>query len=430
MKMTAPDPYAGLDPEIGDELAGDSEESAKHPPDPEWPTMDKAAYYGLAGEIVSAIGPYTEGDPVAVLLQTLAIFASLVGPRPHVQVQSDRHPARIFVALVGQTSKGRKGTSFSTPREIGRRCDPTWAEDRIRTGLSSGEGLIFHVRDGDNEKDTGVTDKRLLAIEPEFSVMLRIMSRDGNSLSGVLRQAWDSGDLSTLTRNNPLKATDAHLTLIGHTSAEELVRNLDQTEKANGFANRILWACVRRSKMLPDGESFPEAELQRLSERLRDAVTFARSCDTIKRDPLAAETWRKVYPVLSEGRPGLSGAVCNRSEAQTLRLSLIYALIDKSTAIRVPHLEAALAIWEYCERSVLYLFGDRTGDPVADRIIDELRSHGELTRDDVVNLFNRHRTNEVDRALSMLERIGRVQKDQRATGGRPVTVYRVARKAR
>lgn len=429
MKAAAPDPFDRIDPKIADELAGPDDQPERKP-DPEWPKLDKAAYHGLAGEIVEAIGPYTEGDPVAVLLQTLAIFSSLIGPGPHVQVQSDRHPARIFVALVGQTSKGRKGTSFSTPREIGRRCDPTWADDRIRTGLSSGEGLIFHVRDGDESKDPGIADKRLLAVEPEFSVMLRIMARDGNSLSGVLRQAWDSGDLSTLTRNNPLKATDAHLTLIGHTSAEELVRNLDQTEKANGFANRILWACVKRSKVLPDGESFPQTEIEKLSDRLRDVIAFARECGAVKRDPLAAEAWRKVYPVLSEGRPGLSGAICNRSEAQALRLSLIYALMDKSAAIRVPHLEAALSVWDFCERSVLYLFGDRTGFPVADRIMDELRTREEMSKDEIVNLFSRHRTDEVDRDLAMLERIGRIVKGQRRTGGRPLTIYQVARKAR
>jgi hypothetical protein len=423
---SATDPLHDLEPELADELAGDGEQP-KRAPEAEWPKMDDAAYYGLAGEIVEAISPYTEGDPVAVLLQTLAIFASLVGPGPFVQVQSDRHPARIFVALIGQTSKGRKGTSFSTPREIGRRCDPTWAEDRIRTGLSSGEGLIFHVRDGDEGKDPGVADKRLLCVEPEFSVMLRIMARDGNSLSGTLRQAWDSGDLSTLTRNNPLKATEAHIVLIGHTSAEELVRNLDRIECANGFANRILWACVRRSQLLPDGESFPASEIERLSLRLRDSIEFAKSCEAVKRDPLAAETWRKVYPVLSEGRPGLSGAICNRSEAQTLRLSLIYALLDRSAQIRVPHLQAALAVWEYCEKSVLYVFGNKTGFPEADKILDALKAAGPagLTGDDIGRLVGSRNTEKKDMALAMLERIGRIRKDIRKTDGRPLTIWRV-----
>ena len=69
----------------------------------------------------------------------------------------------------------------------------------------------------------------------------------------VVRQAWDTGTLRTLTRNNPLTATDAHISIIGHITAEELRRHLTSTEAANGFANRFLWLPVRRSKQLPDG---------------------------------------------------------------------------------------------------------------------------------------------------------------------------------
>lgn len=139
---------------------------------------------------------------------------------------------------------------------------------------------------------------------------------------------------------------------------------------------------------------------------------------------------RKVYRQLSADRPGLSGAILNRAEAQTLRLSLIYALLDQSPVIHVEHLRAAIAVWDVCEQSVFVIFGNRTGDPIADRILDELAGCDELTRDEIGNLFNRHRTGEVDRSLSMLERIGRIMRDSRPTKGRPITVYRLARKAR
>jgi len=360
--------------------------------------MGKDAFSGLAGEIVRTFEPKTEADPAAILLHTLAGFGNAIGSGPYMAVQNDRHPARIYVAIVGDSGKGRKGTSWSGPRELLRRCEEFWAKDRIRTGLSSGEGLIYHVRDGDG-RDAGVADKRLLAIEPEFSVLLKIMGREGNSLSGVLRQAWDTGNLSTLTRNNPLMATDAHFSLVGHTTKEKLLRNLDGTEKANGFANRILWCVVRRSKLLPDGDEFPERELDRLAQLLKDAIDAAKHRGVVRRDKLATEIWREVYGPLSEGQPGLSGAILNRAEAQVLRLSLIYALLDRSDQISANHLQAALAVWDYCEASVLYLFGDRTGDPVADRIIDELRRVPDgLSDDEVGKLFGYHRTSEKDRA--------------------------------
>lgn len=95
--------------------------------------------------------------------------------------------------------------------------DPTW---RIVTGLSSGEGVIWHVRDArhverevrrqgrstgeiETVDDAGVADKRLFVAEPEFARVLRVSEREGSTLSPVLREAWDSGHLASLTKNSP-----------------------------------------------------------------------------------------------------------------------------------------------------------------------------------------------------------------------------------
>ncbi len=256
------------------------------------------------------------------------------------------------------------------------------------------------------------------------------MTRQGNSLSKIIREAWDGSDLTNLVKNSPLAATGVHFSLIGHTTREELLRNLTSTEIANGFANRILWCMVRRSKLVPEGDPFPPELLTSYGARIAGIVEWARTIGEVKRDRLAKELWNGVYGPLSEGRPGLSGMILNRSESQVLRLSLVYALLDRSNAITVSHLRAALAVWDCCESSVLFVFGDRTGSPVADRILDELKAKGELTRDEVVNLFSRHKTDEVDRDLAMLLRIGKISMEQRSTGGRPATVYRMATKAR
>jgi hypothetical protein len=218
--------------------------------------------------------------------------------------------------------------------------------------------------------------------------------------------------------------------VIGHTTKEELLRYLDSTERGNGFANRILWCLVRRSKLLPDGDPIPNGVLDELAGKMATVVEWARMDRWIRRDPMAAELWRKIYPTLSEGKPGMSGAVLNRAEAQTLRLSLIFALLDQSPAIRIEHLSAAIAVWDVCQESVLSIFGDRTGNPVADRILDELASRGELSREEITHIFSRHRVDESDQALEMLERIGRIIRETRATKGRPATIYRTAKKAK
>jgi hypothetical protein len=60
----------------------------------------------------------------------------------------------------------------------------------------------------------------------------------------------------------------------------------------------------------------------------------------VKMDCEASEYWEAAYPDLSEGHPGLLGDVTSRGEAQVLRLSLIYALLDCSPIITVEHLIA------------------------------------------------------------------------------------------
>ncbi|MBK7995243.1 MAG: DUF3987 domain-containing protein [Blastocatellia bacterium] len=101
--------------------------------------------------------------------------------------------------------------------------------------------------------DSGIEDKRLLIIETEFASVLRVLQRDGNTLSAIIREAWDKGDLRIITKNNPAQATQAHISIIGHITPDELRRYIDRTELGNGFANRFLWLCVKRSKLLPDG---------------------------------------------------------------------------------------------------------------------------------------------------------------------------------
>jgi hypothetical protein len=136
-----------------------------------------------------------------------------------------------------------------------------------------------------------------------------------------------------------------------------------------------------------------------------------------------------VYPELSEGKMGMIGAVLARGEAQVLRLSMIYALMDQCSVIKQEHLEAALALWEYSEASARFIFGDALGDPTADEILRNLRlvCPAGLTKTDISELFKRNKTaSEINRALTMLIEYGIVTcKRTTDTGGRPEETWYV-----
>ena len=208
-----------------------------------WPVMGTEAFYGLAGEFVHLVSPHTESDPVALLAQFLVGFSNQIGRGAYARVEADTHFCNLFVVAMGETAKGRKGTSWGQVKLPLITVDPDW-KNRLKSGLSSGEGLIYQVRDPvikkvatkdkktremvytDEIVDPGEDDKRLLVVESEFANVLRQLAREGNILSVVIRDSWDTGDLATLTKNNPTKATGAHVSIIGHiTKDESLLQN-------------------------------------------------------------------------------------------------------------------------------------------------------------------------------------------------------------
>jgi hypothetical protein len=403
--------------------------------------LGPAAFHGLAGEIVRRIEPHTEADPVALLFQLLTAFGNLIGHDHYIVADGARHYLNLNGVLVGQSSKGRKGTSWNHIANLMEHVDPEWRRDCISNGLSSGEGLIWAVRDpieetkpirekgrytGEYETyiaNHGEDDKRLLVIESEFANVLKVMTREGNTLSPIIRSAWDCGDLKTMVKNSPAKATGAHISIVGHITRDELRRLLTQTESANGFANRFCWLAVKRSKCLPDGGAIHTVNFEDVVAELQAAVSFAKDFVEIRRDPKARILWYEVYPRLSEAQPGMSGAVIGRAEAQVMRLSAIHALLDKSRLIRPEHHEAAMALWHYCEQSARWIFGTTTGDRNADKILRALR-HAQtgMTKTEIsVEIFNRHASSaEIDEALRLLHGLHMVSYQTEATGGAPL----------
>ena len=184
-----------------------------------------------------------------------------------------------------------------------------------------------------------------------------------------------------------------------------------------------------RRKLLPEGGLVPPSEVAELAGRLRSVVERARRSGDmeLRRDDEARSLWREVYGPLSEGRPGLLGAATSRGEAQVMRLSALYAVADCSTTVRVEHLQAALAVWDYCFASARYIFGDATGDPVADRIREALQGAGArgLTRTGIRDLFKRHLTaDRITNALAQLAAMGTASLETLSTEGRSIELWR------
>jgi bifunctional DNA primase/polymerase-like protein len=290
------------------------------------PSFPEEALYGLLGDITRFIAPQTESDPAAIYTQLLIAYGNNFGRKAYFQVERTKHYTNLFAVLVGRSSKGRKGTALDYIKTLYAQADPLYLP-QFAEGLSSGEGLIWAVRDPIvktqyNKKehttenvviDSGVTDKRLLVIETEFARPLKVMARPTNILSTILRKIWDDGDLRTLTKNEPARATNVHGSVIAHITEEELEKELAECDLFNGFANRFLWVAVGRTQLLPEGGKVDQSTLDEFARRLKQHPFDSSNPSVYEmvRDEEAREHWCSIYADLSVERPGLLGAVTN-----------------------------------------------------------------------------------------------------------------------
>jgi hypothetical protein len=391
-------------------------------PPPGWPAAPgPEAYTGLLGDIVGALAPHTEADPVAVLAQALVAAGAVIGRGAHFAVEATLHHPNEYVLLVGESAKARKGSSWDHVARLMGAADPGFAA-RTSTGLSSGEGLVWALRDPAGT-DPGASDPRLLVVEPEFASVLKSTGRDVSTLSPVLRSAWDGRPLALLTRTAPARARAAHLAVIGHITAVELAQHTAGIEAANGLLNRFLLIACRRARLLPEGGHPDPLAGTGLPATLATNLAAARGAGRLRFSAAARQLWWDTYPSLSEAAPGPGGALVARAEAHTVRLALLYALTDGARSIGPGHLRAGLCLWAYAARTAHWAAGQATVGPLAGRIADALIAAGPqgLTRTQIRDALGRNQPGaNIDAALAALATDGRAQVGTATTtGGRP-----------
>ena len=286
------EPYTVAEPEPAPMLPPSS--SAPRPP-----ALDGTSLHGIAGVLVRTLAPHTEADPAAVLLQFLAAFGNLLGPGPHCRVGATRHGLNLFVILVGESSKARKGTSWRQISSLFAEADPSWSSRCVTATRPTPNTIFQALRD-----QQPVTDRRLFLLSEEFASVIHVLGREAGQLSPLLRTAWDGGNLCSHDGHRYVQATAAHISLVGHVTQSELAHHLSHIESHNGFANRCLWTSVRRSQSLPDGGSLPPEQHALIAGELRRTLDWVQAQDELlfSRTPAARELWNDGYVALSQGR--------------------------------------------------------------------------------------------------------------------------------
>jgi Bifunctional DNA primase/polymerase, N-terminal/Protein of unknown function (DUF3987) len=410
-----------------------------------WPTpMNDAAFHGPVGEFIRLVADSTEADVNALVVVFITAMGCWFGRKPFFMIEDTRHGTNLFSTMVGGTSSGRKGTTTDRVKAILKAVDLKFCRERIHnTGLGTGEGLVDKVRDPREDSmvhpdkqhgakakrtlvDVGVDDKRLLAIESEFAAVLQKGKREGNTLTQIMRVAWDAFRIGGGAKTNKDVCQEPHISMIGNITEPELRRCLTQNDMSNGFANRILWCCTKRSKSLPFSKKTDEQRLRKLAAIL--TMVGANLPDEMYWTQESASLWQQVYPQLTSGKGGgLFEDITARAAPQVIRIMMIYACLDQSSTFKVEHLRASLEVWRYCEDSARYIFGDAIGDANANKILAKLAASPQgVSESDISNLFGRNiPASELHRALTVLEQSGQAMRSLIPTAGRPTTIWRI-----
>ena len=394
--------------------------------------LPESAYYGLFGEMLKAVEPETEAHPAGILLGWMTCFGNIVGRGAWFTVSARVHHPALYVGIVGRTSDA-KGDSWAASLCPFQQVEPDWAKHCIANGIGSGEGLIERIADeqrfmsikkGVAEETVipGAADKRCFVRLSELSRCFKLNRRENATLSENIRDAWDGDSILVPNRKaNSLITSGYTISIVGDITPGALQKILATgTEGFDGFANRFLWTKVKSSRNIPNPANMDM--LKPFLPKLSRALAFAKTAGEMKRDTEANALWDEVYPSLKVS--GDSVPHTDRARPYVMRLAMIFALADSSNVIRIEHLKAALAVWNYCRESAKLLFGEADENPANPNplwldVLNAIEANPGIQRSKLTFDF-RHKKNaeQLGEVLAWLNSQGKAYPSDEQTGGR------------
>jgi hypothetical protein len=368
----------------------DGEGPAPEPETPQTPGMGDEAFHGVAGDYIRSLKGNSEASQEGMLVLFLSAFSSMVGYRAWTRVEETIHYPNLFAIIAGKSSRARKDTGYNRIIKPLKEADETWAKECCKSHFASGEALTEYFIKRQS-------DPRLFFADREFKGTLSICAREGNTLSPKVRSLYDSIAMEDNTKSGGQRvATKTTGSWVGLITLRELRETLADVELASGFANQFLFAIAKRSKKLPFGGK--PADTSHAAGKVRDVLEWLDEQERhIQFSDEARAIWSEFYDGLSDDDPDY----LTRAEANTLRLAMNFAILDRSEEIRPEHLKAALAVWQFCAASATEVFGSQ-GSPDAERLAQAVKQSRKMSRTQISEFFGRNKlTRELDDICSV-----------------------------
>lgn len=386
--------------------------------------------YGPLGRAVERITPFVEADPIGTYVTMLSMWSAAIGGTVKVASRGNARPVLLWSALVAGTGRG-KGTALRAAQHALRPSLGRFLDTHTTSGITSGASLVNHLyeqQEATEETEQG-RDVRALAVEEEFSEVLRRVKRDP-SYTTKLRAAWDGSALRNTTKEGAQEVYDPALVLSVHLTPSDWSKYIGQAEAAGGSYNRIMPFSLGSVPMLDDDVSLPDMDDTELSDAYAWATARPREISLSEDARPLWRTVRRYARIIAESLPEDQAVFIERTAEQTLRVAACLAASERSEVITRDCLAAAFSL---LRRSVQDAVSITAGQDacrsrqakqprsLAERVRARITMHGgAATSSQVLPYVGRASAEEV-KALPGIQ----VSQEQGKTG-RPSTVFRLA----
>ncbi|WP_201067391.1 MULTISPECIES: DUF3987 domain-containing protein [Thiorhodovibrio] len=412
------------------------------------PSVDPAIYHGIIGEYAHAATAGREINPIASALAALSWLSAQIGRDLYVPIGDMDHPLLLFTLHIGRSSLAAKNEATALLKKVHPKLLALGLGSDYETrGVSTPEGLIYRLRDGDGEDDPGVEDKRLWLVISEFAQLLGVSQRTGNPLTEMLRDLFDGHSQGPLTKNARYQCTDPHVSIHAAITPDELHKVLRAVDLYNGFLNRFLLSFSERVCLQPLPPPTDPKVVDEIADRFGSVLHWAKGgYPTAKHTramtltPRAEARWREAYVELarpSEDEP-LASLLARRAPIAR-RVAANYAAADRALKVDLPHLEAALAWAEHHRQTAEFVFGGDVKNRESEALqrnrkmqllafLREQSPAGVLRSDITTKCFSNHiRKNDLDKLLGRLladRQIERLTVPHHGAAKKTLTSYR------
>jgi len=344
-----------------------------------------AAFDGLLGDCVRDLASGTDASEVGLLGSLIAFCGALIPGAAYFHRLQTSSP---FVALVGESSIGRKGTAMV--RAADAMSDAVGADHVNRVildGLNSGEGLVAAL---DYKRTHFPYEPTVgLVFEEEYATLLASRGREGSTLDPKMRTAFDGSPISN-RRSGETKTVNPPYwlpALIAITPTELRLR-LEAGALQSGSANRWLYLPVVKRDGTADN-SAPAFEDGRRAAILEARKAALNAKTPISIDPAVTRQLSEYSDWLPTVAIGVGRDLTRRLGIIAFRVALVHALVERSTVVAPGHLTRAIALTEYARAGIAWVFGETVGNRDADLLFRYLLDRGRLTKHDITQEITR-----------------------------------------